>query len=129
MPPELVVPASLMTAALACYSLGVWAERLRRELLPWHLVAFWLGLALDTAGTHRMFLLLRAGVRADLHTAFGVAALALMAAHAVWATVVLLRGSQRARHGFHRYSLAVWILWLVPYAGGMIAGMMRGLRG
>jgi len=24
---------------------------------------------------------------------------------------------------FHRYSLVVWLIWLVPYFGGMIAGM------
>jgi hypothetical protein len=26
---------------------------------------------------------------------------------------------------FHRYSLVVWLIWLIPYFGGMIAGMTR----
>jgi hypothetical protein len=27
--------------------------------------------------------------------------------------------------GFHRYSLVVWLIWLVPYFGGMYLGMSR----
>jgi hypothetical protein len=42
-----------------------------------------------------------------------------MFAHAVWATRVARQGSEQARIGFHRYSLVVWTLWLVPYFGGM----------
>jgi len=26
---------------------------------------------------------------------------------------------------FHRYSLFVWLVWLVPYFGGMYIGMRR----
>jgi len=34
-----------------------------------------------------------------------------------------------AREGFHRYSVAVWVVWLVPYLGGMVAGIARGAGG
>jgi uncharacterized repeat protein (TIGR03987 family) len=116
-----------MTLALASYSYGVWAERLLRDLMPHHVVAFWVGLAFDAVGTERMIGLARSGMRSGAgHYAFGVAAFALMFAHAAWATWVAARGTAELRRGFHRYSLGVWLLWLVPYLGGMIAGMTSG---
>ena len=42
-----------------------------------------------------------------------------MFAHAIWASRVARKGSEDARTGFHRYSLIVWLVWLVPYFGGM----------
>ena len=41
----------------------------------------------------------------------------------VWAERVARRGSGEAREGFHRYSLAVWLVWLIPYLGGMYLAM------
>jgi hypothetical protein len=35
------------------------------------------------------------------------------------------KGSDEARRGFHRYSLLVWFVWLVPYFGGMYLGMQN----
>lgn len=121
----LAASASLVTLALVFYSLGVWAERLRRYLLPWHLVMFWLGLAFDASGTYAMS---RIAMRFDLtdpHTLTGQAAIWLMLAHTIWATWVVRRGTEAARAGFHRFSLFVWLVWLVPYFGGMLAGMGR----
>ncbi len=43
-----------------------------------------------------------------------------MLAHAVWATVVVRRDNRELREKFHRYSLFVWLIWLIPYFGGMI---------
>jgi uncharacterized repeat protein (TIGR03987 family) len=59
----------------------------------------------------------------DLHTLTGQIALWLMLIHAIWATVVVSRGSENSRKKFHRYSLIVWLIWLIPYFGGMIMGM------
>ena len=44
----------LINLALVFYTLGVWAERIRRTLLPWHVVAFWTGLFFDASGTLAM---------------------------------------------------------------------------
>lgn len=127
MPRELVLPAALMTLALTSYTWGVWAERLRHDLVPLHVVAFWLGLVFDAAGTELMYELTAEGLQSGVvHTVFGVSAFTLMLLHALWATVVLARGSAESRRGFHRYSLLVWLVWLVPYLGGMIAGVTRG---
>jgi uncharacterized repeat protein (TIGR03987 family) len=114
----------LITLALVFYTIAVWAERLARYLKPWHLVFFWLGLACDTAGTYAMELISGRIQWTSWHTITGMLAILLMAIHTVWATVVVFRNDEHARQVFHRYSLAVWLFWLVPYLGGMVAGMM-----
>jgi uncharacterized repeat protein (TIGR03987 family) len=124
MPTLLILSAALITLALAFYSLGVWAERIARYLKPWHVVAFWIGFAFDVSGTLAMHRL--AEGQFDLnepHMVTGQIALWLMLAHAIWATWVARRGSEEARVGFHRYSLFVWMVWLIPYLGGMYLGM------
>ena len=59
----------------------------------------------------------------ELHTLTGQIALWLMLAHATWATYVVRKGSEKALTGFHRYSMVVWLIWLIPYFGGMLMGM------
>ena len=120
----LLVSTILITLALIFYSLGVWAERISRYLKPWHVVAFWTGFAFDVSGTLGMHIM--AGGIFNLtnpHTLTGQIALWLMLIHAAWATYVVRRGSEKTRRGFHRYSILVWLIWLVPYIGGMFLGM------
>ena len=59
------------------------------------------------------------------HTLTGQIALWLMFIHAIWATWVVRRGSDSARKGFHKYSIIVWLVWLIPYFGGMYLGMQQ----
>ena len=118
------VAASLITLALVFYSIGVWAERFARYLKTWHVFAFWTGFAFDVSGTWAMHLMAQG--RFDLlesHTLTGQIALWLMLAHAIWATWVIRKGSERARSEFHSFSLLVWLIWLIPYFGGMYLGM------
>ena len=61
----------------------------------------------------------------DLHTLTGQIALWLMFVHAIWATYVVRKGSESSRIKFHRYSIIVWLIWLIPYFGGMIMGMIH----
>lgn len=117
-----------MSLAFVFYTLGVWAERAVRHLRPWHLAAFLAGWACDAWGTELMRLMRIAGEKPTfIHSVTGVSAFALMGVHAVWAAFVLWRGSERARKEFHRYGVAVWALWLVPYLGGMVAGILKGI--
>jgi uncharacterized repeat protein (TIGR03987 family) len=46
-----------------------------------------------------------------------------MLGHAIWATRVVRKGSEATRGRFHRLSLVVWAIWLIPYIGGMFLGM------
>lgn len=121
-----IASAVLITLALVFYSIGVWAERIARYLKPWHVVAFWIGFAFDVSGTWAMHLIAQGPFDLlETHTLTGQLALWLMFAHALWATWVIRRGSEAARAGFHRFSLLVWLFWLVPYFGGMYLGMSR----
>ena len=122
----MIPSAILITLALVFYSVGVWSERIARFLKPWHVRAFWTGFLFDVAGTVAMHRIATGPF--DLrepHTLTGQIALWLMLAHAIWATLVSRTGSDEARRGFHRYSLFVWLVWLVPYVGGMYLGMRR----
>jgi uncharacterized repeat protein (TIGR03987 family) len=121
------ISSVLITLALVFYSVGVWAERLQRYLKGWHVAAFWLGFAFDTAGTYGMSLLTERFDILDFHTLTGQIAIWLMLAHAVWATIVVRKDRQEARSRFHRFSLFVWLVWLIPYLGGMFVGMGNAL--
>lgn len=122
MPQIMLVSTVFITLALIFYSIGVWSERLAGRLKGWHLIFFWLGLACDTAGT-AMMMDYAGGLTADVHGVTGVAAILLMVIHAVWATVVLMRKDEHAILNFHKFSVVVWAIWLVPYFSGVLMGM------
>ena len=120
----LVLSTVFITLALIFYSLGVWAERLVKYLKAWHVVTFWIGFSFDVAGTTLMHFM--AENPFDLlksHTLTGQVALWLMLAHAIWATRVVRKDQKAVRQKFHKYSIIVWLIWLIPYFGGMIMGM------
>ena len=120
----MIASATLITLALVFYSIGVWSERLSRYLKPWHVAAFWTGLAFDISGTLAMHRLAEGAFDlSEPHTFTGQIALWLMFVHAVWAPRVVVSGTEEARRGFHRYSLVVWAIWLIPYFGGWYLGM------
>ena len=119
-----IISTVLITLALVLYSLGICAERIVRHLRPWHVVTFWIGFTFDVGGTlmmHRM-----AEGRFDIldtHTLTGQIALWLMLGHAIWATVVIRRNLESMKIKFHRFSIFVWLIWLIPYFGGMFLAM------
>ena len=57
------------------------------------------------------------------HTLTGQLALWLMLLHAIWASFVAVKGSKKSKMNFHRYSIAVWCIWLIPYFGGIYIGI------
>lgn len=113
-----------IVSALVFYTIGVWSERLAGKLKPWHLVLFWIGLVFDTTGTTLMSRM--AGQwEFNLHGVTGALAIVLMLGHAAWASLVLLTRKEGAIRNFHKFSLFVWLVWLVPFFSGMIAAMAR----
>jgi uncharacterized repeat protein (TIGR03987 family) len=124
--PMLLISTVLITLALVFYSTGVWAERIARYLKVWHVTAFWIGFSFDVSGTYAMSRLATEPFNLlASHTLTGQIALWLMLAHAIWATIVVRKGSEKVLTGFHRYSLIVWLIWLIPYFGGMFMGMAK----
>jgi len=112
---------------LLFYSIGVWSERLQGRLKVWHTAFFWLGLVFDTWGTGMMFDYV-GGMSYDLHGISGVLAIALMFIHALWATIVLLRKNERMIASFHRFSILVWFIWLIPYSSPMLLRIFEALK-
>jgi len=116
---------SAITLALVFYSIGVWGEKLGGVLKKWHITVFWAGFVCDTAGTTLMGKIANGGFQLNFHGLTGLAAIILMLVHAVWATAVIAKGSDEAKRSFHKFSIFVWLVWLVPYISGMVAGMLR----
>jgi uncharacterized repeat protein (TIGR03987 family) len=117
-----MAPIIIISLALVFYSIGVWCERIQGMLKPWHLVFFYLGLVCDTWGTGLM-LEAAGGLTADIHGVTGVIAILLMLIHALWATVVLIRKDEKMIRNFHKFSLVVWFIWLIPYLSPMIINL------
>lgn len=59
------------------------------------------------------------------HTLTGQIALWLMLIHAVWATRVIMKRDEALKVKFHKFSIVVWLIWLIPYFGGMFLGMNK----
>jgi len=122
--------AIFFTLAFAFYSIGIWAEFFAKRLKPWHAVAFLFGVITDTIGTGFMVEHV-GGILINTHSIIGILGLLLMIVHFTWAVIVLLR-TEVTRHGataekalvtFHKYSIAVWVIWMAAYLSGVYLGI------
>ena len=114
----------IINLALLFYSIGVWSERLQGRLKVWHTIFFWMGLVCDTWGTGLMFEFV-GGMSYDTHGVSGLLAIILMLVHAIWATVVLVKKDEKMIVNFHKFSIFVWLVWLIPYFSPMIFQMVE----
>lgn len=116
-----------ITLALVFYTIGVWSEKLQGTLKPWHLGLFLLGLICDTTGTLLMESIASNSAHVvtgfNLHALTGVLAIVLMLIHAIWAAVVLFKKNKNMISKFHKFSIVVWIIWLIPFLSGAISNM------
>ena len=121
---QLIFAIVAIVSALVFYTIGVWSEKFAGRLKPWHLLLFWIGLVFDTTGTTLMGNI--AGkMDFDVHGITGVLAIILMLSHAVWATVVLITKQEKWIKNFHKFSIVVWLIWLIPFFTGMIGAMVH----
>lgn len=114
-----------ITLALVFYTVGVWSEKFQGALKKWHLAVFYIGLVFDTTGTAIMSKIATGGFKLNFHGITGLLAIILMLFHALWATVVLYKNDEKAKANFHKLSIVVWIIWLIPFISGAIFGMAR----
>jgi len=121
----LMIGMNLIFFACVFYTIGVWSEKIQKRLKVWHLLFFYLGLVCDTIGTGAMALLSGGLLKFSFHGITGMIAILLMLFHAVWATIVLYRKDENKILQFHKLSLFVWIIWLIPMISGMIYGVTR----
>ena len=113
-----------ITMALVFYTIGVWGEKIQGSLKKWHIVIFWMGLIFDTLGTKLMGDMV-GGFTFGFHAVTGLLAIVLMLFHAVWATRVLIRNKPQQLKSFHKFSVFVWLIWLIPYLSGAVFGMVN----
>ena len=114
-----------ITLALVFYTIGVWSEKLQGRLKKWHVAVFWAGLVFDTLGTVIMSKIAGSDIRFGFHGITGVLAILLMIFHAVWATFVILKNNDKMKNNFHKFSIVVWLICLVPYISGAVFGMAK----
>ena len=89
-------------------------------------MAFWIGFTFDVSGTYAMHLIAKGPFDIiEPHTLTGQLALWLMLIHAVWATRVIIKQDEALKVKFHKFSIVVWFIWLIPYFGGMFLGMSK----
>jgi len=118
----MTVSAIVITLAMIFYTTATWWEKLLSRLRIEHLALFWIGLVFDTAGTTLMIMNSTiAGF--SLHSMTGYIGIILMFVHTSWATVVLIRKDEKALINFHKFSVAVWILWMFSFVNGVVLGM------
>lgn len=128
---KLILAISFITSALVLYTVGVFSERNAKTLNKKHVIIFWLGLICDTLGTLTMSNIARSNsfvsnstLTQNLHGVTGLLAIILMLFHASWATFVLYKNDDNKKKIFHKFSIIVWIIWLIPYFIGMFIGML-----
>ena len=119
----LIIAIVCMISALVLYTLGVWSERFSGKLKPYHLLFFWSGFIFDTSGTTLMSMM--AGkMELNFHAITGALAIVLMLSHAIWASLALLLGREKVILNFHKFSLVVWAVWLIPFITGLVGAMV-----
>jgi uncharacterized repeat protein (TIGR03987 family) len=114
-----------ITSALIFYTMGVWSEKRQGELKKWHMLVFWIGLFFDTTGTTLMSKIVKGGFQLNFHGVTGLLAIILMLFHVLWATIVLIKNNTKAKANFHKFSITVWLIWLIPFISGAIFGMVK----
>lgn len=126
---KLIAAITAITLALVFYTIGVFSERKAKVLNKNHVITFYLGLICDTTGTFLMSQIAKSGVSgisetsAMIHGITGTIAILLMLFHAVWATWVLYKNDKEKQRVFHKFSIFVWCVWLIPYVIGAIIGI------
>lgn len=122
MTPLILAGAILFTLALIFYSLGIWSDFLAKQLKPWHLIMFGLGVLTDTLATVMMYLHV-GHLIFTAHSISGFLGLFLMVFHFGWALWVIKHNHPALQKTFHRFSLFVWGFWLISYFSGLYLGI------
>lgn len=112
-----------ITLALIFYTIGVFSERHSGTLKKIHVILFFIGLIFDTTGTTIMSSISTSKSLFTLHGITGALAIILMLFHAIWAVITYKKNDPNKLKNFHKFSIIVWVIWLVPYLLGAFMGM------
>jgi uncharacterized repeat protein (TIGR03987 family) len=127
MPRSILVAVILIVVAFVAYATGVLVVRKRRRITAFAALALAVGLLSDVPATALMHRSASAA-RLTLHSFLGYLGLVLMGLFTLMALV------QRRQHGgepipekLARFGLVAWVVWLVAFAGGVLAALSRRL--
>jgi uncharacterized repeat protein (TIGR03987 family) len=118
------IASPFIALALVFFTIGVWGTYKSGRLKWWNFRFFVLGFICDTVGTSIMVVYV-GGLAWTVHAVSGFIAILLMAFNAMWALVVLLRKDEKAIQNFHKLSLPVWFLWLIPFFSPMVYSIFK----
>jgi uncharacterized repeat protein (TIGR03987 family) len=124
MTPIIFYAVIFFTTALIFYTVGVWSERYSKRLKNWHVSLFFFGVITDAIGTWLMYFNL-GYIKITAHTISGFIGFFLMVFHCAWAIYALLKNNEQVITNFHKFSIFVWIIWMVSYISGLILGMQK----
>ncbi|APT75845.1 membrane protein [Marinitoga sp. 1135] len=109
--------------AFVFYTWGVFGEKIKGKLTGKFLSLFWIGFVFDTTGTTLMSMI--STNPQPFHKITGMAAIILMLIHALWGSLVYFKKDEKWIKNFHKFSLFVWLIWLIPFLSGMFFGASR----
>ena len=121
----LIYATIVISLTLELYTISVWSEKIQHDLKRWHVYMFWLALLFDIIGIALMSYISDSNLfNLSFHGISGVTTVTLMSIHAVWATIVRVKGDAAKRKNFTKYSVFVWFVWLIPFISGGIISMV-----
>jgi uncharacterized repeat protein (TIGR03987 family) len=111
-----------MFLALLFYSISIWGVRVTRKPKFIFVILSWAGFVLDTSGTIAMALL--AGEwHWNLHGVTGVLAILAMMINSIWITLEHRSKQPEVSSKYLKFSLIIWIVWLVSFLTGTALAM------
>ena len=120
---KLVSAIIAISLALIFYTAGVFLEKRDKKLAIKHIILFGLGLICDTTGTTIMSTLATGNISNSWHGIAGLLAIILMIIHLGWAIITYVGKNENKLKQFNKFSVGVWLIWLIPYIMGLIIGM------
>ena len=124
MPVKLLIAVVVTVLALVLYTVGIWSQKSAKKIRPVHLWLFWLGLVSDISGSLLMGTL-AGGFSLTIHGINGLLAVLLMVVTAVRATMIFVKNDGVAAERFPRFSIPVWLIWVLSFLTGMMLSMSK----
>ena len=107
-----------ISVSLCLYTLSIWSEHVKKQLLTWMIIVFITAFSCDLVGTSLMFLQAETKFQLNPHTFLGYGALVFMGLHLLWALAAKKRKGLYAVR-FHKWSIVAWLVWLAAFISGI----------
>ncbi len=120
----LLIAVVVTVLALVFYTVGIWWQKSAKAIKPAHLILFWVGLVCDITGSLLMGTL-AGGLSVTVHGLNGLLAVVLMLVTAIRAQMIYMKKDESAAKNFAKFSIPVWVVWVLSFVTGMMLSMGR----